>query len=32
MSRAGDVLITWLHTWRSSGAGAPVESLGLPGT
>ena len=31
MSRAGDVLITWLHTWRSSGAGAPVESLGLPG-
>jgi hypothetical protein len=30
-SRAGDTLITWLHTWRSSGAGAPVESLGLPG-
>ena len=31
ISRAGDTLITWLHTWRSSGAGAPVESLGLPG-
>ncbi len=31
VARAGDTLITWLHTWRSSGAGAPVESLGLPG-
>jgi len=29
--RASETLITWLHTWRSSGAGAPVESLGLPG-
>jgi hypothetical protein len=28
--QAGETLITWLHTWRSSGAGAPVESLGLP--